>query len=343
VTDLLWVAVLATIVAAGSATFVTLLRLWLRLLHWPLWARLTLAGIVTGVTATALPEVLGLGYDTAARALLGEPTLLFLAAFVVAKLITSSASVSLGIPGGMIGPSLVMGACLGSLVGQAGHQLAPGLIDQPALYVILGMTAMMAATLNAPLAALMTLLELTYSPAIMFPGLLAIAVASLVHRSLFRQPSAVSAILDHMGIELANDPLSQLLQRRGVASEMQTRVAECSPDISARDLDQLKLRQVDWLVFTDEGQTWVARAEELPPTVDSATMLDLRRLPGSGTAPVIRLQSSLREAWQEMLRTGSSCVVVRSTYTGLGAGRQLGVITRAAIERRLWQGDKAVT
>lgn len=50
---------------------------------------------------------------------------------------------------------------------------------------MVGMAAMMAAMLNAPLAALLAILELTYNPNVLFPGMMMIVVATLISRQLF--------------------------------------------------------------------------------------------------------------------------------------------------------------
>jgi CIC family chloride channel protein len=57
------------------------------------------------------------------------------------------------------------------------------------------MCAMMGATLKAPLAALMTLLELTSNPHIILPGMLAIVFSSIVVFELFKLDSAFLVLL----------------------------------------------------------------------------------------------------------------------------------------------------
>ncbi len=119
--------------------------------------RFTLAGLITGSLALLLPEVLGMGYDSVNRALLGElaPTILF--TIIAGKLIATACSVGLG----LIGPNLLIGACSGGLLGYWGGSLFPELSSDTSLYVVIGMGAAMAAVLNAPLAAILAVVELT--------------------------------------------------------------------------------------------------------------------------------------------------------------------------------------
>ena len=123
--------------------------------------RFTLAGLITGSLALLLPEVLGMGYDSVNRALLGElaPTILF--TIIAGKLIATACSVGLGLPVGLIGPNLLIGACSGRLLGYWGGSLFPELSSDTSLYVVIGMGAAMAAVLNAPLAAILAVVELT--------------------------------------------------------------------------------------------------------------------------------------------------------------------------------------
>ena len=115
---------------------------------------------------------------------------------LVAKTVASAACVGVGLPVGIIGPTLVMGAVLGGLLGAAGNALVPDLASDPALYVMLGMAAMMAAVLQAPLAALVAVLELTANPNVILPAMLIIAGGDADG-----QPVAEATVraLDHVG------------------------------------------------------------------------------------------------------------------------------------------------
>ena len=72
-----------------------------------------MAGTVTGLAAIIAPEVMGVGYDTVSAAMLGELTIGTLIGVVVLKSLTNAAAVGLGLPVGLIGPTLVVGACGG--------------------------------------------------------------------------------------------------------------------------------------------------------------------------------------------------------------------------------------
>ncbi len=176
-----------------GAAFTACVRLFTRMGRRPYWARAILAGAVTAVAALAAPAVMGVGYDTVDAALAGTLAWSALAVILVAKLAASSACVGLGMPVGVIGPTIVIGAACGGLLGHLGQILSPGAASSEGFYVLLGMAAMMAAALQAPLAALMAVVELTSNANIILPAMLIVIVATLTAGRLFRQPSVFLA------------------------------------------------------------------------------------------------------------------------------------------------------
>ena len=171
-----------------AAGFNLLIQQFERLNHWPFLARVTLAGGITGVVALAAPGVLGIGYDTLNSAMLGELAVGSLIALAVLKLVTNAAAFGLGLPIGLIGPALVIGGCAGGAIGAIG-QAADQDASILAFYVMLGMAAMMAAVLRAPLAALMAVVEMTLNANLILPAMLIIAVAMLTTNEVFKHQS----------------------------------------------------------------------------------------------------------------------------------------------------------
>ena len=107
--------------------------------------RFFIAGTVTSLCALVAPEILGIGYDTVNAALIGGLSVGSLFLIMNLKLIATSACVGLGLPGGVIGPSLVIGAMAGGIFGNLGVTILPS-DSNVTLYVLLGMAGMMAAT-----------------------------------------------------------------------------------------------------------------------------------------------------------------------------------------------------
>ena len=145
------------------------------------------AGLVTGVVGLRYPQVLGISYDTLNDILNDHLTATVLSGLVVGKLVATAVSIGLRMPGGLIGPSLVMGGALGGSLG-VWAQAAPQ-TGSESFYATIGMIAMMSAVLRAPLAALFALLEMTGEPNIILPGMMAVVSADLVARQLLGRDS----------------------------------------------------------------------------------------------------------------------------------------------------------
>lgn len=341
--DLAIAVILASLVSIASASFVYIQRLCLRFSERPVWLRVTLAGTLTGALALFSPRILGAGYPMLEQMLSSPTTPLMLSTIIMAKLVTTAVSVGLGMPGGLISPNLFIGASIGSLLGQSFQMVAPALSGSPMLYALLGMAAMMSAVLNAPLAALMTLLELTYSPGVILPGLLTITIANIFHREVFSQPSAVAAVLQQQGILLEQDPVSLALKRLGVSSLMNTRIAVAQPHTSRDALRELLATGSEWILFEDvDTPRLLGRASAERALADPAATedLDLSEVKGAQPVEVIDPQADLNEAWRIILRTGHDAVLVRSKHAYL-LHANIGVITRKDIETIIYRRQGA--
>jgi len=302
----------------------------------PLWLRPVVAGTLTGLIALWVPAVMGIGYDTVNQALLGEVTLGLLAAMVVMKLLATAAAVGLGVPGGLIGPSLVIGAMGGGLFAVLAQRF--GFIPEASVgfHVMLGMGAMMAGVLQAPLAALLAILELTGNPNILFPGMLAVIAATLTCGALHGRESAFLALLRSMGVDYRNDRIARALRQVGVAGVMSRSYAQLPARSDRARVERELATAPGWILVRPEDAS-----AQLLPAVDLVRALreapereefDLLELPAERlTATPVDIQASLQEAQEEMHRHGAEALyVIRTTVPGIP--RVYGVLTRAEIE-----------
>ena len=153
------------------------------------------AGTVTGVLAQWAPEIMGLSYDALSRIFQNELGLQTLLLLVFAKLVATAVSVGVRLPGGLIGPSLVMGGALGGFIELLFIDWFPSYVGSVGFYAMIGMVAMMGAILRAPLAALVALIELTGNLNITLPGMIAVVSAEIATRALVGDMSAFTAML----------------------------------------------------------------------------------------------------------------------------------------------------
>ena len=115
--------------------------------------------------------VLSTGYGTLQQALsaaveMGVP-LLLLVAFV--KIVTTSLTISSGGSGGVFGPSMVIGGCVGSAVGLVFHRLWPGLVPHPEAFGIVGMAGFFAGCAHAPFSTIIMVSEMTGGYGLLLP------------------------------------------------------------------------------------------------------------------------------------------------------------------------------
>ncbi len=118
--------------------------------------------------------VLGTGYGTLQRALIGEPelTMRMLAIIAIIKMVTTSLSIGSGGSGGVFGPSMVIGGCVGAAFGQAMHQFFPTLAPNPETYAVVGMAGFFAGVARAPISTIIMIRELTGDFGLLVPTML---------------------------------------------------------------------------------------------------------------------------------------------------------------------------
>lgn len=239
-------------IALLASTYIRLQSYWCRVSQaYPIVLRFLVAGVITGCIAYYFPEILGAGYDTIDRALSGHIGFWLLLGIVAAKLFVTSASLGMGMPGGVIGPLLFLGACAGGAIGIIANTLMPSQASVIGFYVILGMGAMMGATLNAPLASMIAMIELTYNPGIMFPSMLVVIIACLTTRWVFRCDGLFERLLKIQGKFRTPQIAEQLLSKTGTRQLLDRHIKVCETQLSLNDASLLLANHPHWLVLNN--------------------------------------------------------------------------------------------
>ncbi|MFV0476873.1 MAG: chloride channel protein [Parahaliea sp.] len=344
--ELPYIILLGIFCGATVTLFIRFSRLAARLAHWPVPLRFGLAGCLTGCLALLVPQTLGIGYDTLNSTLQGELMLNTLLAVAACKLLATSISCGVGMPIGLIGPTLLIGACLGGAIGIAGQFYAPELASSPALYIAIGMAACMAAVLNAPLAAVLAVIELTQSASIAMPALLAIIAATLTNAGVFRQRAAHQTVLRQLRRVVPNDPLNQLLHRTDVTSLMEVSVNSIPVKLPQSAIPPLVNTPHAWSLVTRENEglyllrgqelaDWLSQNPSQNPAGDEEEEIhvhlpdaDLRRW----SIATVPMQATLRQAMDRIKERTAEAVCVYSRSSG-GTPVLQGIVTREAIER----------
>ena len=151
----------------------------------PRWIKPAAAGLIVGLVGLFLPQILGVGYETIGGILNAEPfSLTLLLALVAGKLLMTAVSIGGGFPGGVFAPSIFLGAALGGAYGLAVRQLLPGLNITPQAFAMVGMAAVLAGTVHAPLTAIILLFEMTNDYRIILPLMFAVMVSLVLSEAL---------------------------------------------------------------------------------------------------------------------------------------------------------------
>lgn len=338
------IVIMGIIIGVIAAMFIAALK-WLsiRVKNIPLWLKLPFAGLAVGFCSLLAPEIMGIGYDTVSSVLLGDLAIKVLLLVLTVKFIATIISIGMGLPAGLIGPTLFIGAVAGSLFGLL-FALLPVNISQPGLYAMLGMGAMMGATLQAPLAALVALLELTANQNIIFPGMLAIVSANLTTRELFGHDSVYISQMRGIGLDYRHDPVAQSLRRLAVTSVMNNKFAIVQPSLTRQQAETIMSDLPTWLIINrDEGKLLMpvtdlthyleqTHAESSNSEENIDQKIDLLELPSKRKqlAP-ISSQATLQQVLKILEESDAEALYVIKPI-GSSADKIFGIVTRQIVE-----------
>jgi len=136
-----------------------------------------LAGIVGVGLFQALGQnrqvlaVLSTGYGTLQDAVTDTASvgIGILLTVALVKILTTSLTISSGGSGGVFGPSMVIGGCVGAAVGQQFHLWWPDLVRQPEAFGIVGMAGFFAGCAHAPFSTIIMVSEMTGGYELLLP------------------------------------------------------------------------------------------------------------------------------------------------------------------------------
>ena len=309
----------------------------------PIWWRMPLAGLLVGAIGWHIPEVMGIGYDSVDVAARGSYAIAMLGLLMAGKLLATSLCIGLGVPGGVIGPALFIGTMLGALVAELAALTPFGLEGHVGFFALLGMGAMMSGSLQAPLAALTAMLELTDNPEIILPGMLAVVAAGITSKEVFGKDSLFVTMLQANGLDYTASPVFQALRRIGVAGVMNRSFSRVHQHVSREKARELLDQAPAYLLIDAEhSQSVLMPAVELAKFIETpgndarekdAEDIDLLSIPAERyDIEAIDLQANLQEAWMAFEKGSAEALLVRR-MTAPGIYRIYGILTRDTVER----------
>jgi H+/Cl- antiporter ClcA/CBS domain-containing protein len=182
-----------------------------------------LGGVIIGIVGWHYPQILGIGYETVEAMLQDEDfSLNLLLILLVLKLLMTAVSSGSGFVGGLFAPAMFLGASFGSAYAKFLALVAPGIGDYmaaPPAYAMVGMAAVLAGSVRAPLTAILMLFELTRDYRIVLPLMAAVGLSVwLVER--IKPTLDANANLQQIGLPELKDEKVELWQQMLVADAM---------------------------------------------------------------------------------------------------------------------------
>ena len=219
----------------------------------PLYWQLGLGGVIVGGISAFVPEVWGNGYSVVSQILLGQVFGLWLLVILLAKVLATSATVGSGGVGGVLTPSLFVGAAVGSLFGFVFHTLLPHIASVPAAYALVGMGGFLAATTQAPLTSIVMIFELTLDYDILLPLMLACVTAHYTAKVYRKGQSVYHATLNRAMVAEHGDDwrlrtVEALVKPPAAVVTASTSLADIYDQLPKRPLERVYLTSGDDLI-----------------------------------------------------------------------------------------------
>jgi CIC family chloride channel protein len=181
------------------------------LLHWRAWwlrlpagtriVQPAIGGLLIGALLVVEPAVAGVGYEYVDQALNGEMLITTMLALGTLKIVATITSYVSGNAGGIFAPTLFIGAMTGGAVGFLVNAYAPFPTASVGAYALVGMGALFAGIIRAPMTSVFMIFELTQDHEILVPLMVANLLSLMLARRLQRDP-IYNALLKQDGVEL---------------------------------------------------------------------------------------------------------------------------------------------
>lgn len=160
-----------------------------------------MGGLMIGAILIFYPQVMGVGYGYVDQALNGGLSLKIMAVLCAVKLVATVISYSSGNAGGIFAPTLYLGAMAGGAIGSLVHQFAPASTGDPGAYALVGMGALFAGIIRAPMTSVFMIFELTQDYQILVPLMISNLLSFMISRTYQAKP-IYHALLEQDGIFL---------------------------------------------------------------------------------------------------------------------------------------------
>lgn len=290
--------------------------------------RLLLAAFISAIAAGLLPQALGANFESLGVLFTVNPSAELIALLLGIKLIMAVTAIGLGIPGGIVGPVMLVGMLAGALL------LTPlgawlHVPDYISTFALLGLAGMLAAVLHAPLAALTAVMELSQNPEIILPVMLVIVPAYVTSTQLFKSRSIFIQQLDYLQLDYTVNPIRGELEKVGVLAIMQAEFQQFPHCSKAALTEYFSNNPNDLVVLkqNDSSKT-IFRLAQYNTSLDyDGVAIDYFDMNG------VNSQSSLASVYDELNKQRSGAVYIYAE----NVSDIIGIVTWSHVQKHLHQ------
>ncbi len=284
------------------------------------------AGFLVALVAIQIPEVLGAGQNVMRETIPGDnygAAMLLL--ILVAKIGVTAACIGFGFGGGVISPTLLIGALFGALFALLVPETLLASYSGVPDYAICGMVAVMSPVIGAPMTALLLVFELTRNYEVTIAAMVAVVFANLV-ASIWYGRSLYDQQLLMRGIDLSMGREQAFLQHQTVSAHLTDSLPVLQQDASPAEADaRMTAMQTTSAVVVDAEHRYlgILAKHELAGRESETTIAATDRL----SQPCLYGDTSLWDAMQTMRGFIGEAIAV----VDRASGRYLGALPESVV------------
>ena len=206
-------------------------------LHLSLPIKMALAGCVSGLVVAMLPESFRDYAGLREYMIISEANITFAAIAFLSQFTLTMIAFGSGAPGGLFAPSLILGSCLGHLIGvSASYFLA---VDSPTTYALAGMGGFFSAVSKVPITAIVIVFEMTTDFNLVLP-LMIVSVSAYLVSDKVMPGSLYDKLLQLKGITITKAISPEGILTKLTANDvMQHRVETLDADMTLEEAMQV--------------------------------------------------------------------------------------------------------
>jgi chloride channel protein, CIC family len=236
-----------------------------------------IGGLIIGAILVYSPAVMGVGYEYVGQALNGGMLLRTMALLCFLKLAATTISYASGNAGGIFAPSLYIGAMAGGAVGMLVQRVAPFPTAGSGAYALVGMGALFAGVIRAPMTSVFMIFEITQDYQILVP-LMAANLLSFVIARHYQPVSIYHELLRQDGVHLPVTAAAALTSGRTARQVMLSDFVCIAPEMSVQ-------QALQWAVVNQEAVCLVGSRDRFMGTITRERLEGLSRA-GMGGHPL---------------------------------------------------------